>query len=465
MASRPLPTYATFDDYTDNQRVAVLVRWFLLAFWLVLHNYRPAVGDITFFINNGLALTLAVLNGFVQWRIRIGRPITRPYVLALGATDLAFITLGIAVSSRFGNNFFILYYPALIGLALVIPSRRVAFAVTSLVAGIYAAMSLLLEPGVEFDLVEERILIIRIATMYAIVGAANLITRIERERRREAVEAESARAEENLQLQIKAQQAERAAELAEANERLKQELEERRRAEQALQRRTNELDAVNKELEAFSYSVSHDLRAPLRSVDGFSQALIEDYGSTLDQEGNEFLQRVRAAGQRMGQLIDDLLDLSRVTRGEMNSETVDITALASSIVAELRQNEPERRVDVVISDGLVAEGDARLLQVALENLMSNAWKYTARNENTRIELGFVEHHSGPAYFVRDDGVGFDMAYADKLFGAFQRLHAASEFDGTGIGLATVQRIVHRHGGRVWAESAVGEGATFYFTLG
>ena len=307
-------------------------------------------------------------------------------------------------------------------------------------------------------------LIIRVATMFAVVAAANLMHGVERERRREAVEAERARADENLKLQIKAEQAERAAELAAANERLTQELEERRRAEQALQRRTNELDAVNKELEAFSYSVSHDLRAPLRSVDGFSQALLEDYGSKLDEEGNEFLRRVRAASQRMGQLIDDLLDLARVTRGEMNAETVDISALARSIVAEFRQNEPERQVDVVISDDLVAEGDERLLRVALENLLGNAWKYTGKNQDARIELGFVDHDGEAAYFVRDDGIGFDMTYADKLFGAFQRLHATSEFDGTGIGLATVQRIILRHGGRVWAESAVGEGATFYFTL-
>jgi signal transduction histidine kinase len=232
-----------------------------------------------------------------------------------------------------------------------------------------------------------------------------------------------------------------------------------------LQQRSTQTEAANKELEAFSYSVSHDLRAPLRSIDGFSQALLEDCSEQLEEAGQGYLQRIRAASQRMGQLIDDLLALSRLTRSELHRETVDLSALARRVTDELRQREPERQVEVVVDDGLVTEGDSRLLQVALENLLGNAWKYSGKQERARIEFGATGDGGTPAYFVRDNGVGFDMAYADKLFGAFQRLHGMSEFPGTGIGLATVQRIVHRHGGHAWAESAVDHGATFYFTLG
>lgn len=234
--------------------------------------------------------------------------------------------------------------------------------------------------------------------------------------------------------------------------------------EERVAERTFELVAVNKELEAFAYSVSHDLRAPLRGIDGFSQALLEDYADRLDAEGQDYLRRVQAASQRMGGLIDDLLNLSRVTRGEMHRETVDLSGLAQMITSEIQQREPERQVEFVIADGLVARGDARLLQVVLENLLGNAWKFTAKHPRARIEFGVTRHNEKREYFVRDDGVGFDIAYADKLFGAFQRLHSATEFEGTGIGLATVQRIIRRHGGRVWAEGAVEEGATFYFTL-
>ena len=233
---------------------------------------------------------------------------------------------------------------------------------------------------------------------------------------------------------------------------------------QDLQHRAAELEATNKELEAFSYSVSHDLRAPLRAIDGFSQALLEDYSGKLDAEGSDYLQRVRAASQRMAELIDDMLNLSRVTRGEMKRERVDLSALARTISTELRKAYPERQVDLVIAEGLTATGDARLLRLALENLFRNAWKFTGRKPKARIEFGANQNNGKSAYFICDNGAGFDMAYADKLFGAFQRLHAATEFKGTGIGLATVQRVIHRHGGRVWAEGKVEQGATFYFTL-
>ncbi|MBI4319890.1 MAG: HAMP domain-containing protein [Chloroflexi bacterium] len=224
------------------------------------------------------------------------------------------------------------------------------------------------------------------------------------------------------------------------------------------------LEQINRELEGFSYSVSHDLRAPLRAIDGFSHALLEDYADKLDEQGKGYLDRVRAASQRMAQLIDDLLSLSRLTRSEVRREQVDLSALVGTIAAELRQTEPERQVEFVIAEGLVAMGDTRLLRVALENLLGNAWKFTGKHPSARIEFGVVEQDGKPAYFVRDDGAGFDMAYADRLFGAFQRLHTPMEFPGSGIGLATVQRIIHRHGGDVWAEGAVEQGATFYFTL-
>jgi PAS domain S-box-containing protein len=246
-----------------------------------------------------------------------------------------------------------------------------------------------------------------------------------------------------------------------AQERLRQLNEE---LEERVRRRTTQLEAANRELEAFSYSVSHDLKAPLRAIDGFSQILLEDYSGELDEEGRGYLRRVRDAGSRMALLIEDLLTLSKVTRADMRRERVDLSALAREVAAEIGHSQPEREVAVEIEDGLFAEGDARLLRVMLENLLGNAWKFTSREAEARVWFGASTLGGTPVYFVEDNGVGFDVAYADKLFGAFQRLHGESEFEGTGVGLSTVQRIVYRHGGRIWAEGAVGKGATFYFTL-
>jgi light-regulated signal transduction histidine kinase (bacteriophytochrome) len=225
---------------------------------------------------------------------------------------------------------------------------------------------------------------------------------------------------------------------------------------------TLELQAANRELEAFSYSASHDLRAPLRGIDGFSYLLLEEYSDHLGEDGQYYLQRIREACRRLTQIIDDMLMLSRVTRSKMRKEQVDLSGLAEAVTAELQQMEPQRQAEVVIVKGAVAAGDAGLPRAALENLLCNAWKFTNKQPRTRIEFGCAG--TPPIYFVRDNGVGFDMAHADKLFGVFQRLHTDKEFPGTGIGLATVQRIIQGHGGRIWAEAAVGQGATFYFTL-
>ncbi len=248
------------------------------------------------------------------------------------------------------------------------------------------------------------------------------------------------------------------------NEQLENEIEERKRVETRIQGVNTELLSANQELEAFSYSVSHDLRAPLRGIDGFSLALLEDYADKLDEDGKDYLHRVRAATQRMGILIDDLLNLSRVTRSEMRRENTDLGAIARSVAGELQITQPERRVEFRIEEGLEAFVDSHLMRIVLENLLGNAWKFTSKRESACIEFGRAPGDGGFTYYIRDDGAGFNPIYADRLFGAFQRLHDKNEFPGTGVGLATVQRIIHRHGGRIWAESAVERGATFYFTL-
>jgi len=235
------------------------------------------------------------------------------------------------------------------------------------------------------------------------------------------------------------------------------------RAEE-LKRKTVQLEALNKELESFSYSVSHDLRAPLRSIDGFSKALLDDYAEILDDEGKHYLNRVRKATQRMAELIDELLALSRVTRSEMRREKIDLSEIAQEISLELQESQPKRLVDFIIEPGLVADGDSRLLRAVLENLLINAWKFTGKKHKAQIEFGVTWKGVNRVFFVQDNGAGFNMEYSNKLFGAFQRLHSPDEFPGIGVGLATVKRIINRHGGRVWAEGEVDKGATFYFTL-
>jgi PAS domain S-box-containing protein len=238
-----------------------------------------------------------------------------------------------------------------------------------------------------------------------------------------------------------------------------------KRAEVEVLRAREATESANRELEAFNYSVAHDLRAPLRSIDGFSALILEDYGSALDAEALRHLQRVRDAAQHMGRLIDSLLALGRVTRLSVRNERVDLSELARASAERLKESQPDRVAEFVIGDGFTERGDSALLGAAIENLLSNAWKFTRDQPLARIEFGATQEGGHAAYFVRDNGAGFDMAYASKLFGVFQRLHTEREFEGTGVGLATVQRIVHRHGGRVWAEGKVGEGACFHFTLG
>ncbi|WP_218109754.1 GAF domain-containing protein [Oligoflexus tunisiensis] len=238
----------------------------------------------------------------------------------------------------------------------------------------------------------------------------------------------------------------------------------REELERRVVERTVNLTAANQELEAFSYSVSHDLRSPLRSVDGFSQALLEDYADQLDDIGKDALQRIRLASQKMGRIIDDLLNLSKLTRAQMRTERIHISEMARIILEELKASDRDRQVQIIIQENLFAYGDSSLLRIALENLLSNAWKFTTKQANARIVFGSERIQGELVYFVQDNGAGFNMEYIGKLFGAFQRLHQAHEFSGTGIGLATVRRIIHRHGGRIWAESEVGQGAKFSFTL-
>ena len=237
-----------------------------------------------------------------------------------------------------------------------------------------------------------------------------------------------------------------------------------RELEHRVAERTAQLEATNQELEAFSYSVSHDLRAPLRGIDGFSNALLQDYGESLEETAKGYLHRVRAGAQRMGGLIDDLLKLSRFSRVEIHLKEVNLSELAQEIADELQERDPQRQVAFSIAPGLVVEGDKGLLRVVLENLLNNAWKFTQKQLHAAIELGMMQEEDQLVYFVKDNGAGFDMHYANKLFTAFQRLHSPAEYEGTGIGLATVQRIIHRHGGRLWAGGEVDKGATFYFTL-
>jgi PAS domain S-box-containing protein len=239
---------------------------------------------------------------------------------------------------------------------------------------------------------------------------------------------------------------------------------ERRRAEEEIKRQNAQLDAANRELDAFSYSVAHDLRAPLRAIDGFSSAALEDCKDQISAEGKLYLERVRAGAVRMAHLIDDLLRLSRISRQQMGRSEVDLSGLAQEVVSQLRVTSPDRQVRFTITPEISVTADRDLLRIVLENLLGNAWKFTSKEPQAQIELGMQNGDGQRIFFVRDNGPGFDMRYADKLFGVFQRLHRDSEFPGTGVGLATVQRIIQRHGGRIWAKAAVGEGATFYFAL-
>ena len=264
---------------------------------------------------------------------------------------------------------------------------------------------------------------------------------------------------------------ERTGKLAASNAELIREVSERKRAEDDIRKlnsqlvqRSAQLEASNKELEAFSYSVSHDLRAPLRGIDGFSQAVLEDYDEKLDESGRSYLRRVRAASQRMSQLIDAMLNLARLTRAEIHTQTFDMSAVVRAILDDFQKMEPDRQVECIVVNNVFATADPQLLRAVLENLLGNAWKFTRQQAHPRIEFGHGQYKGQAAYYVKDNGAGFDMTYVHKLFGAFQRLHAYTEYPGVGVGLATVHRIIQRHGGQIWAEGAVDQGATFHFTL-
>lgn len=231
-----------------------------------------------------------------------------------------------------------------------------------------------------------------------------------------------------------------------------------------IQKWAAEIERTNKELEAFCYSVSHDLRAPLRGIDGFSQALLEDYYEKVDETGRDYLTRVRTATQHMGRLIDDLLKLSRLTKTEMRQEPVLLSGIVTKIIDSLKNNEPDRSVECVVQEGITVNGDPYLIEIAMENLLNNAWKFTGKTPSPKIQFGMTQKDGLNVYYIKDNGVGFDMTYSAKLFGAFQRLHSSEEFSGTGIGLVTAQRIIHRHGGRIWAEAEPNKGATFFFTI-
>lgn len=349
------------------------------------------------------------------------------HAYATSATDAVLITIWLWATGGFSSPFYVLWYASIVGIAFRYNRRW-----TLTAAGLYslAYVLLLLAMGQVAGHAGE--IVIRIGYI-ALVGALGAQVSTEAFRQaRSKVEMQDINAE----------------------------------LEHMVAERTAQLQAVNQELEAFSYSVSHDLRAPLRSMDGFSRVLVEDYGEKLDAQGRDYLQRIRGASQRMAKLIEDILTLSRISRVEVHQERIDLSQLATEVLDELQHRDRARSVERVIPEGIEAHGDAHLVRVLLENLLGNAWKFTSKHESGRIEVGITAADGEqPAYFVRDDGAGFDMAYSAKLFGAFQRLHSGAEFDGTGIGLATVQRIVRRHGGRVWAEGKVEGGATFYFTLG
>jgi PAS domain S-box-containing protein len=239
---------------------------------------------------------------------------------------------------------------------------------------------------------------------------------------------------------------------------------ERRKVEETLAQQKIDLEAINKELEAFSYSVSHDLRAPLRSIDGFSRALLEDYADKLDAQGKDYLRRTQKSVEKMGELIEGMLSLSQIVRQEVMLQTVNLSKMVKEITATLKETQPERKAKFIVAPGIKAHGDPRLIHIVLENLLNNAWKFTGKTKKAQIEFGVVQRDGKLTYFVCDNGAGFDMKYVARLFQPFQRLHSVKEYPGTGIGLATIRRIIHRHGGHIWAEGEAGKGATFYFTL-